>query len=261
MRNKISITISENLLHDIDSIIDNIYIRNRSQAIEYLCRNSLGESKTAVILAGGKEEHLKLGKDYRMTAKIDDSSVIEKAIIKLRKNGFKNIFIISRKKALTKIFEILRDGSQYGINLEYIEEKESKGTFDSLKLLKGKLKTSFLVVYGDIIFDKIKIEELWNDHIKNNSTATIMLTTSSKPSEKGTVTVEGSKVLRFTQKPKTSDIYLVFSPIFAADLEILEHKGHSLETDVFPLLAEKNLLDGHLSSEKEKHVHSKDDLK
>ena len=59
-KTKISITINEKTLHDIDSIIDNIYIRNRSQAIEHLARNALGENKTAVILLGGDEERLKV---------------------------------------------------------------------------------------------------------------------------------------------------------------------------------------------------------
>ena len=87
-----------------------------------------------------------------------------------------------------------------------------------------------------------------------------MLTTSSKPSEKGTVRVEGNKVLTFTQKPKKSAIYLVFSPIFVTEPQIFEYSGSSLESDIFPELAEKGLLNGHLSSEKEVHVHSKKDL-
>ena len=260
-KTKISITINEKTLQDIDSIIDNIYIRNRSQAIEHLIKNSLGENKTAVILLGGKEENIKISKDeYRPTAKIKNISVIELALKKLRENNFKTIFIVARHNLLTKLFEILKDGTDYGVKINYIEEKSSNGTADSLKSLKGRIGTNFLVVYGDIIFNKINIDELWNDHIKQNSTATIMLTTSSKPSEKGTVRVEGSRVLAFTQKPRKSDIYLVFSPIFITEPQIFEYSGASLESNVFPALAEKGLLNGHLSSEKEVHIHSRKDL-
>ena len=85
---KISITLNENTLHDIDSIVDNIYIRNRSQAIEHLVKNSLGENKTAVILLGGKEDTLKIsGQIYRPTAKIKKNTVIESALVKLRENN------------------------------------------------------------------------------------------------------------------------------------------------------------------------------
>jgi len=260
-KKKISITINEKTLHDIDSIIDNIYIRNRSQAIEHLAKNALGENKTAVILLGGDDEHIKIGKEgYRPTAKIKNNSVIELALKKLRGNNFKTIFIIARHNLLTRLFDILKDGTDYGVKISYIEEKSSDGTADSLRLLKGRINSNFLVVYGDVVFTKINIEELWNDHIRQNAIATIMLTTSSKPSEKGTVKVEGNKVLAFTQKPKKSDIYLVFSPIFVTEPQIFEYSGSSLEFDVFPELAEKGLLNSHLSSEKEMHIHSKKDL-
>ena len=258
---KISITINEKTLQDIDSIVDNIYIRNRSQAIEHLVKNALGENKTAVILLGGDENRLKISpNEYRPIAKIRNSSVIELAIKKLRENNFKTIFIVARHNLLTRLFELLKDGSDYGVKIGYTEERTSHGTADSLRLLKGRIGTNFLVVYGDILFSKINIEELWNDHIKQNSVATIMLTTSSKPSEKGTVRVEGNKVLSFTQKPRKSDIYLVFSPIFAAEPQIFDYSGSSLEFNVFPELAEKGLLNGHLSSEKEVHIHSRKDL-
>ena len=261
MKEKISITINEKTLQDIDSIIDNIYIRNRSQAIEHLVKNALGENKIAVILLGGDERYLKISKNgYRPTAKIKKSTVIGSALKKLRENNFKTIFIVARHNLLTRLFEMLKDGIDYSVKINYIEEKSSNGTADSLRILKGKVSTNFLVVYGDIIFNKINIDELWNDHIKQNAVATIMLTTSSKPSEKGTVRVEGNKVLTFTQKPKKSDIYLVFSPIFVTEPQIFEYSGSSLEFDVFPELAKKGLLNGHLSSEKEIHVHSKNDI-
>ena len=260
-KSKISITINEKTLQDIDSIIDSIYIRNRSQAIEHLAKNALGENKAAVILLGGNENNLKISKDeYRPTARIRNNSVIGMGLKKLRENNFKIIYIVARQGLLTKLFDMLKDGIDYGVKINYIGEKFSDGTADSLRLLKGKINSNFLVVYGDIIFSKINIEELWNDHIKQNAVATIMLTTSSKPSEKGTVRVEGNKVLTFTQKPKKSDIYLVFSPIFVTEPQIFEYSGASLESDVFPELAEKGLLNGHLSPEKEVHIHNKKDI-
>ena len=75
------------------------------------------------------------------------------------------------------------------------------------------------------------------------------------------IRVEGNKVLTFTQKPKESDIYLVFSPIFVAGKEILDYSGSSLEKDVFPEIASRNLLNGHLSSEKEVHIHNNEDVR
>jgi NDP-sugar pyrophosphorylase family protein len=262
MKRKISITIDEDALKAIDSAIDNIYIRNRSQAIEYLVKNALGRSKTAVILAGGPEEKLRISqREYRITARIKNTTVIERAIRKLRRHGFKEIFLVARHAILTAAFDIIKDGSAYGVKVNYIEEKASRGTAASLKLVKGKAKTDFLVVYGHILFDQVNLDELWNQHIRHEAVATLMLTTSPEPSEKGTVKMEGSRILEFVQKPKKSDVYLVFSPIFIAEPELLDYEGNSLEYDIFPVLAERGLLQGHMSSEKEQHIHIAADVK
>jgi len=261
MKKKISITLNEKILEDIDSMIDSIYVRNRSQAIEHLISNALGENKSAVILAGGPPEKLRIGKnEFRVSAQIGRDTVIERAVKKLRANNFKNIYFVAQPLVLHRVFEILKEGAKYGVKISYIEEKESRGSADSLRLLKGKINSNFLIVYSDIIFNKINIEELWNNHLKHGSTATLMLTTSKEPSKKGVVRMEGNKILNFSQKPKKSDIYLVFSPIIATSPEIFEYEGNSLEEDIFPALAERGLLQGHLSSEKERHIHSTRDL-
>ncbi len=256
MKEKISITINKDLLKNIDSVIDNLYIRNRSQAIEYLIKKVVGESKTAVILAGGPEEKLKISKDeYRLFTKVDDESVMEKAVKTLRKNNFKEIYLIARHNILTKAFSFFGNGNSYGIKLNYVEEKKSDGTFETLKLLKGKVSSNFLVIYDDIIFDKVNINELWDTHSRSHAITTLMLTTSNEPSKKGNVVVQGNKVLSFIQKPRISDNYIVFSPIFIAEPELLDYQGISLEKDIFPELARNNLLAGHISPVKEMHVH------
>ncbi|MBI2546244.1 hypothetical protein HYV81_03625 [Candidatus Woesearchaeota archaeon] len=259
MKQKISITLDEHAIKEIDSTVDNIYIRNRSQAIEHLVKTALGENKTAVILAGGPEEQLKTKGEFCFSLPVRGSSLIEGMVKKFREHRFKAIYVIGRHAVITRIFELLKDGSSYGVKITYIEEKHSKGTADSLRLLKGKVSGTFLTVYCDIYFNRINLDEVWKDHLKQGSLCTLMLTTSSKPSEKGTVIVEGTKILQFIQKPKQSDIYLVFSPIFAAEPEIFDYPGTSLEQDVFPALAEKGLLYGHMSSEKEIHVRSREE--
>lgn len=263
MKKKISVTIDEKLLKEVDKIIDLIYIRNRSQAIENLIRSSVGENKVAVILAGGKEEGLKISRDdYRLTVSVGGKTIVERIIRKLRQSGFKEINIVAGHKILTKTFDLLKDGSAYNVKINYVEEKEPLGNAKStLKLLKGKLNDTFLVVYGDVVFDKVNIEELWSQHIAHNALATLMLTTSARPFEKGTVRVEGNKILEFAQKPKKSEDYLVFSPIFVAEPELLDAEGDSLEYDIFPKLAKQGLLYGHISSEREIHVHNRNDLK
>lgn len=181
--------------------------------------------------------------------------------MKLCEEGFRQLYFVARHNILTAVFNILRDGRSYGVSLDYIEETESRGSADSLHLLQGKIKSSFLVVYGDVIFNNIHLGELWKHHLKQQGIATLLLTTSPTPTNKGIVTIEGNKIFKFIQKPKHADIYLGFSSIFACEPEIFHYHGNSLEVDIFPVLAERGLLYGHLSSEKEIHLHTLNDVK
>ena len=72
MKEKISITIDDNLLKEIDNTIDNVYVRNRSQAIEYLVTNALKEEKIAVILAGGEIERLRVNGEFMISVRIKE---------------------------------------------------------------------------------------------------------------------------------------------------------------------------------------------
>ena len=45
------------------------------------------------------------------------------------------------------------DGSSFGVQIDYIEEKEPLGTAGALYYLKGKVTEDFLLINGDLIFD------------------------------------------------------------------------------------------------------------
>lgn len=261
MKKKISITINEKTLKEIDSLIDNIYIRNRSQAIELLVNNSLGENKTAVILSGGSENNIKISEtEYRITTKISNTTLIEILIQKLKEYNFTKIFIIGREKVINSVFSIVKNGSKYGVNIEYIEEKNSLGSANTLSLIRGKIKSNFLCLYGDIYFENLDLDKLWEEHLKRKGISTLLLTTTNEPEKKGIVEIEGTKILGFKQKPEKSNIYLGFSSIFISQPEILEYHGNSLEEDIFPLLAKKGLLYGYLSTSKIIKIREKKDI-
>src|SRR3989344_8501869 len=182
MKNKISITINEKILRDIDSIVDNIFIRNRSQAIEYLIKEAFKESKTAVILAGNKPQNLENRIKNRYSLKVNHLTIIEKAIKKLSDSGFKTIYIIAPHETLTHIFKIIRDGSDYNVKIEFVNEEVQEGSASALKLLKEKIKTTFLVVHCDLIFDEINLLELWQQHLQEKMVVTILVCSDLVPS-------------------------------------------------------------------------------
>ena len=137
MKQKISITINDKILRDVDSIVDNIYIRNRSQAFEYLIKRAFKERKIAVILAGESKNNPANELKHRYSLKVNHSTIVEKTIRKLSDSGFKKIYIVSDHLTLTNIFKIIGDGSDFKTHIEFIDEEIQEGSSSALKLLKG----------------------------------------------------------------------------------------------------------------------------
>ena len=264
MKDKISITINEKVLRDIDSIVDNLIIRNRSQAIEYLIKEALKESKIAVILAGESCKSTKKLKN-RYSLIVNHLSIIERIIKKLGDSGFKTIYIIANHQTLTNIFKIVEDGSNFNVKIEFISEEFPEGTASALKLLKGKIKKTFLVVHYDVVLDNINLLELWQQHLKERKVATILASIPIIKRESqihGHLILEGSNVLAYNEHPSLKKVgSSAFSRgIWIMEPEIFGYAGKSLEMDVFPRLAERRLLGCQMNSADHYHIHTHDDL-
>ena len=261
MKSKISITLNSKILNSVDSFVDGISIRNRSQAIEHLLQSAISESKTAVILAGGKESDLMVkGTDtYRFSAKVGKKTVLELSVHRLKEHGFNHIILIGRKKIIIEMFSILGNGDLFGISLDYIEETVSEGSFSSLKLAKDKIHSSFLVVYADLVYD-MDLSSLWSMHMAHPGSCTLMVDTHSEPLEKGTVKMEGQRIVDFEQKSARFKSFLSFCSIFAADPEILNIPGKSIEMNLFPYMIKEKMLYGHITSGWNVHIHERKDI-
>ena len=267
MKNKISITLNNKILRDVDSTIDNIIIRNRSQAIEYLIKGAFKENKIAVILAGENQKSNEKKIKQRYSVKINHLTLIERTIKKLTNSGFKNIYIVGTNSTLTNIFKIVGNGSVFNSKIEFVNEESEEGTAAALKLLKGKINTTFLVVWCDVAIDNLNLNKLWQQHIQEKVTVTLLISSSITQSDKNTgkwsyVKIEGNKILSYIEKPllKNLDSSIFFGGVFVAEPELFSYKGRSLEREIFPELAKKGFLGGHLSGTEYLHVHTRGDL-
>jgi NDP-sugar pyrophosphorylase family protein len=261
MKEKISITIDSKILRETESLVDGIRIRNKSQAVEFLLRKILSENRTAVILAGGPEDKLRMDGTLKPLVKVKGRTVIENIIEQFKKYKFSNIFIVGRKNVLSEIFKNIGDGSSYDVKINYIEEKDEKvataqDSARTLKLLRSRINTTFICTYCDIIFD-YNLELAWMFHNTNRSTATNLLKTTQVPRKWGVVTINGNKIDSFVEKPKKVESYLVYTGIFIAEPEILDLPGNSLEYEIFPKLVEKDMLNGYICSGESRHIHEK----
>lgn len=160
-RTRLTISIGNNVIEAVDKIIDGVHIRNRSHAIETLLAEGLNilAIRTAVILAGGKDAEKRL-------------PAIESALDLLKKNAIFDIKIAVGFLG-DKIKDHIGNGSQYGVNVEYIEG--GQGTGGALLPLKQQIRSIFLTfnLIEPIVCD---LKNLIKFHYQHKPVATIATT-------------------------------------------------------------------------------------
>lgn len=254
MKERITITLNENLIKQLDKRIDGREIKNRSQEIEKILEDSLGVSipSKALILAGGKGTRLRplTYKIPKGLIGVQGKTLTEWLFELLKKYGIRDI-ILSIGYLADKMRDYFTDGSKFGVNIEYVEEDPDKplGTAGPLRLAKDMLDDSFIVSNGDEL-KCINIPRMFRLHKRKNALATIALTTVNDPSQYGVARLDGSRIVEFVEKPKKSEApsNLINSGFYIIEPEVIEMipkgKRCMLEKDIFPKLAREGRLRG-----------------
>ena len=254
MKERVTITLNEELIEQLDKRIDGKEIKNRSQEIEKILEDALGASipSKALILAGGKGTRLR-PLTYKIPKALVDvqGKTLTEWIFDLLKNyGIRDV-ILSVGYMADKIRYHFTDGSKFGVNVEYVEEDPEKplGTAGPLRLAQNMLDDSFIVSNGDEL-KCINIPRMFRLHKRKNALVTIALTTVDDPSQYGVARLDGSRILEFVEKPKKSEApsNLINSGFYIIEPEVIEMipKGKfcMLEKEIFPQLAKEGRLRG-----------------
>jgi len=253
MKEKLSITVSEEIMREVDAIIDNERFITRSQVMEYLLRSALQEKKIsqALILAGGEGTRLRPF-TYEMPKPlipVAGKPMLEHTINHLKNYGIGNIVLSLGYKA-DKIIQHFGDGSNFGVKIDYVIENEPMGTAGPIRLAKNKLDKSFLVLNGDVVTN-VNFTDLILSHAKNRTIATLLLNEVEDHTRMGVAQIDGNKIVRFVEKPKIEEApsKLINGGRYVFSKKILEFIGEgnvSLERDVFPKLIERGEMAGYV---------------
>jgi NDP-sugar pyrophosphorylase family protein len=267
MKKRISITLDEKLIKQIDLIIDEVNVRSRSEAIEKLIKERIVERKTAVILAGGNPEKLFIKElnVYRPLVNIGRKKLIEDILLKCREAGFVNIIIVGFASLISKLYEVLGSGEKYGVNLTYVEESKELGSAKTLELAKKYLKSDFLFLPCDHWFD-FDLKKLYEFHLMHNGTVTLAIHARTAFDWKTSVVVlDGYRIVDYEEFPKKPKTHLISIFIGVVKPEIFNYipPGEiywSLQKDLFPKFAKEGKLIGYPISGNWVNVHSKEDV-
>jgi NDP-sugar pyrophosphorylase family protein len=248
-KQRLTITLDSELLKRLDNIIDGSKIRNRSHAIEFLLSSSLVPKKTKVLILAGGEGVKFRPLTYELPKSlipIQGKPLLEHTLESLRDQGFSDIYI-SIGHLGEKIRDYFGDGSRFGINIRYLEQKSSKrGTAQPVLLAKSYLGSSpFLIIYGDVL-TKLNFFDLVEFHNTHKGVATVALASVEKTSMWGVATIQGNRIVNFVEKPKIgTKSHLINAGIYVLDPKVFKYISPDsvrLERDLFPRLAAEGRL-------------------
>lgn len=245
-KERLTITMRKDILSSLDQYIDGETIRNRSHAIEYIVGRHLGAGiNTCVILASGKEEQ-----SIKCLLRIHNRPVIAYTIEMLRQANIRNIIMVINAKC-PDIKRYLGDGSQWKVNIKYIEEEEGCGTAQSLAQVRDIVKETFLLIYGDVLAD-LDLQELTRFHRDmDHVVMTMALTACTNPSLYGVAELQGNRIYRLIEKPPSyNKTNLVVAGIAVCEPRLFDFVPEKcadkyLARDILPDLAHRGQIGGY----------------
>ncbi len=200
----------------------------------------------AVILAGGPGSRLRPYTAVlpKPLMPIGDRPILDIVVRQLKHYGISRITIASGY--LSELLEaFFRDGSNYGLPIDYHIERERLGTVGPLALIDGlKDEESFLVLNGDVLTD-LNYATVLASHSESDAIATIATHERSVQVSLGVMQLDSpddpTRLTGYIEKP--SYYYRVSMGVYCFSPEVLEYIPPDSYLDL-PDLVLKLLADG-----------------
>jgi dTDP-glucose pyrophosphorylase len=200
--------------------------KNNSLLNLYLFDEELVSSKrenTFVIMAGGFGKRLMPHTENcpKPMLQIEGKPILEHILDSAISQGFMN-FVISVYYLPDVIKNYFKDGSSWGVNIEYIQEDSPLGTAGALSLLSSKTN--------------LRYKEMLEFHEKNNSTATMAVRNHTIQNPYGVVKTEDIDIIGFEEKPILYSV--VNAGIYVLEPTVLNYLNNGEVCDM-PVLFER----------------------
>ncbi|MCL4542720.1 MAG: sugar phosphate nucleotidyltransferase [Deltaproteobacteria bacterium] len=211
----------------------------------------------AVIMAGGFGTRLKplTNNAPKPMIHVANKPMMEHVVNLLKMYGINDLIILLYVQPET-IKNYFKDGTGFGVNIEYILAEEDYGTAGAVKNVEKVIKDDdFLVISADIITD-VNLKKPMDFHASKKSDATIVLTRVENPLPYGIVVTDSEgRVTKFLEKPTWSEVFsdTVNTGIYILNKNVLklipEKSEFDFSKDLFPVLLKKDAsLFGYISS-------------
>lgn len=159
------------------------------------------KSNKVILMVGGLGSRL-----YPLTEntpkpmlKVGNKPILQTIVEKFAEYGFINIVMCVNYKSHV-IQNYFGDGSAFGVNIEYILEKQRMGTAGALSLLSSMPNESFFVMNGDLLTN-VNFEHLLEYHCAQNAIATMCVREYDFQVPYGVVNLDANRILSIEEKP------------------------------------------------------------
>ena len=158
-------------------------------------------NNVVVIMAGGFGKRLQpyTFKCPKPMLTVAGSPILQHIIKNVSDQGFKKILIATHYLG-SMIRDYFKNGKNFGIEIDYLNENKPMGTAGALSLIRKIPSDPFLIINGDVLTN-IDFGELIDYHEKNSSDATMAVKFFDLKNPYGVVRTKGSKIVGFEEKP------------------------------------------------------------
>ena len=176
-----------------------------------------------IILAGGTGTRL-----YPITKVVSkqltplyDKPMIYYPLATLIESGIKEILIITTSEDKERFKELLGNGSDYGITIEYKEQPKPEGLAQAFIIGEDFIgDDSVILTLGDNVFSGINLINKIKKASKNGST--IFGVEVDNPERFGVIEINNNKVISIEEKPKNPKSNIAITGLYIFDNKVID---------------------------------------
>lgn len=172
--------------------------------------------------------------------KVGDKPILELILESLTNAGFYRFFI-STHYLPEMIRDYFGDGSQWGVNIEYVHEEAPLGTGGALGLLpKDSVDLPLIMMNGDLL-TSVNYRGLLDFHVEHESIATMCVREYEHQIPYGVIQTDGTYIRSMEEKPVQK--CFINAGIYVVSPELLKQVNAGERIDM-PTLLEKQMASG-----------------